>query len=160
MAIPLPGMIRNPAHHFDQVVDHSTAASFQNKLQQRHHPRIVDSFGYLLEKQVMPNLIKAGLEIHIDDSGFVLDHCLGYQVDCRLGSPLGSIAIRPSLRRFMQPSPYGRGFGLRGYSLAGPPLRSLSLRPGDSLTIPWMALSMGFRYSVSLLPAIQATGSL
>ena len=56
--------------------------------------------------------------------------------------------------------PTDRGLGLRGYSLSGPPLRSLSLRPGDSLTIPWMALSMGFRYSVSLLPAIQATGSL
>src|SRR5208337_3714908 len=60
----------------------------------------------------------------------------------------------------MLPSPCGRGLGLRGYSLSGPPLRSLSLRPGDSLTIPWMALSMGFRYSVSLLPAIPATGSL
>jgi hypothetical protein len=36
-------------------------------------------------------------------------------------------------------------------------MRSLSLRPGNSLTIPRMALSMGFRYLVSLLPAIQAT---
>ena len=75
----------------------SFAASFQNKLQQRHHPRIVDSFGYLLEKQVMPNMIKVGLEVHIDDLGFVAHHCLGYQVDCRLGSPLGSISIRPRL---------------------------------------------------------------
>ncbi len=39
-------------------------------------------------------------------------------------------------------------------------MRSLSLRPGGSLTIPKMALSMGFRSSVSLLPAIQATGLL
>src|SRR5271166_2803145 len=60
----------------------------------------------------------------------------------------------------MLPSPYDRGLSLRGLAFSGPPLRSLSLRPGDSLTIPWMALSMGFRYSVSLLPAIQATGSL
>ena len=37
---------------------------------------------------------------------------------------------------------------------------SLALRPGDSLTIPKIALSMGFRPSVSLLPAIQATGLL
>ncbi len=37
---------------------------------------------------------------------------------------------------------------------------SLSLRPGDSLTIPKMALSIGFKKSVSLLPAIQATGLL
>src|SRR6478736_3538190 len=31
------------------------------------------------------------------------------------------------------------------YILSGPPVRSLSLRPGDSLTIPRMASSMGFR---------------
>ena len=39
-------------------------------------------------------------------------------------------------------------------------MRSLSFRPGDSLTSLQIALSMGFRYSVSLLPAIQATGLL
>ena len=40
-------------------------------------------------------------------------------------------------------------------------MRSLALRPGDSLTIPKMALSMGFRDSVSPpLPAIHATGLL
>jgi hypothetical protein len=39
-------------------------------------------------------------------------------------------------------------------------MRSLSLRPGDSLTIPRMALSMGFRPLVSLQSAIQATGLL
>jgi hypothetical protein len=35
---------------------------------------------------------------------------------------------------------------------------SLALRPGDLLTILEMALSIGFRNSVSFLPAIQATG--
>ena len=39
-------------------------------------------------------------------------------------------------------------------------MRSLSLRPGNSLTILLMASSMGFRRSVSLPPAIQATGLL
>ncbi len=39
-------------------------------------------------------------------------------------------------------------------------MRSLPLRPGHSLTILLMALSMGFRDSVSLLPATQATGRL
>ena len=45
-------------------------------------------------------------------------------------------------------------------TLSGLPLRSLSLRPGDSLTILAMASLMGFRASVSLRPAIQATGRL
>ena len=48
--------------------------------------------------------------------------------------------------------------GLRGLSLSGPPVRSLPLRPGDSLTILPMASSMGFRVSVSLHPATRVTG--
>jgi hypothetical protein len=37
---------------------------------------------------------------------------------------------------------------------------SLTLRPGDSLTIPRMALSIGFIHFVSSMNAIQATGLL
>ena len=36
-------------------------------------------------------------------------------------------------------------------------MSSLSLRPGDSLTIPWMALSVGFIRFVSSTDATQAT---
>ena len=48
--------------------------------------------------------------------------------------------------------------GLRGLRISGPPLRSLPLRPGDSLTILAMAFSMGFSVSVSFHAAIQVTG--
>jgi len=68
------------------------------------------------------------------------------------------VSIR--FRLTMLPSPYGRGLDLRGFSLSGPPMRSLSLWPGDSLTSLKIALSMGFSYSVSLITAIQATGPL
>ena len=44
--------------------------------------------------------------------------------------------------------------------ISRPPLRSLSLRPDDSLTIPRMALSIDFQDSVSFLLTIQATGPL
>jgi len=46
------------------------------------------------------------------------------------------------------------------FGLSGPPLRSLALRPGDSLTTPTVASSMGFRASVSRRPAIRVTGLL
>jgi hypothetical protein len=62
------------------------------------------------------------------------------------------------LRRSVLPSPSGCGLGLRGFALSGPPPRSLALRPGDSPATPRLTVSMGFRHSVSLLPAIQATG--
>ena len=60
-------------------------------------------------------------------------------------------AASVSLRRSMQPSPYQRG-SASGVRVSGSPVRSLSLRPNDSLTIPTMALSIDFRSSVSFPP--------
>ena len=71
-----------------------------------------------------------------------------------------AVASPTSLRQPMLPSPFLRGLGLRNHVFSRPPLRSLALRPGDSLTNPKLALSMGFRPSVSLQSAIQATGPL
>ena len=45
-------------------------------------------------------------------------------------------------------------------SLTRPPVGSLALRPGDSLTVPKTALSIGFISFVSSTDAIQATGLL
>jgi hypothetical protein len=55
------------------------------------------------------------------------------------------LAVSISFRPNMLPSPHGCGLDLRGLSLSGPPMRSLSLWPGDSLTPLQDALSMGFR---------------
>ena len=66
-------------------------------------------------------------------------------------------------RRFSQSatihvaSPHEGRLGLWG-PVSRPFLRSLSLRPDDSLTIRKMALSIGFQDSVPFLLAIQATG--
>ena len=65
-----------------------------------------------------------------------------------------SVSPRPA----MLPSPRSRGLGLRIYSLSRPPVGSLALRPGDSLTIPKMALSVGFIRFVSSTDATPATG--
>src|SRR5262245_30283811 len=52
-------------------------------------------------------------------------------------------AASVSPRLVMLPSPHRRGLGLRSSFLSRPPLGSLTLRPGDSLTILMMALSVG-----------------
>ncbi|SRR6266480_3283522 len=49
-----------------------------------------------------------------------------------------------SPRHAMLPSPRSRELGLRIYFFSRPPVGLLSLRPGNSLTIPKMALSAGF----------------
>jgi len=60
----------------------------------------------------------------------------------------------------MLPSPSKRGLGFRCQSVFEPPTGSLALRPGDSLTILTMALSVGFIRFVSSTNATQATRSL
>ena len=73
-------------------------------------------------------------------------------------TPPECLAASVSLRRSMLPSPRGRGLGLQIYCVSGPLMGLLALRPGDSLTIPWMALSVGFIRFVSSTNATQATG--
>src|SRR5262249_9741738 len=69
-------------------------------------------------------------------------------------------AASARLRRSLLPSRRKHALSLRGLALSRLPLRSLTLRPGHSLTILLMAWSMGSRGSVSFRPAIQATGRL
>ena len=71
--------------------------------------------------------------------------------------PEGS-AASATLRRVLPPSPSAWGLGLRGLGLSGPARRSLTLRPGDSLTILSMAWSVGFRALISRRPATPVTG--
>ena len=70
----------------------------------------------------------------------------------RSDMPLRSVCAMPCCLR---PAIEGSAFGSK---FSRPPLGSLSLRPGDSLTIPRMALSVGFIRFVSSANATQATG--
>ena len=58
------------------------------------------------------------------------------------------------------PSPYSCRLGLRSFSFSRPHPRSFSLQPDNSHVSHGDRSSIGFRNSVSLLPAIQATGPL
>ena len=71
----------------------------------------------------------------------------------RSGLPLQSACDKSML-----PSPGDSGLGLQNSIFSRPPLGSLTLRPGDSLTILKMAVSIGFISFVSSTNAIQATG--
>ncbi len=60
-------------------------------------------------------------------------------------TPPERIDVSVRIRRFVLPSPEHRKLGFRRNKESRPPRGSLALRPGDSLTIPKMALSVGFR---------------
>ena len=70
--------------------------------------------------------------------------------------PAASVRLPPVLL----PSPRTKGLGLRDSFFSRPLVGSLALRPGDSLTIPGMAWSVGFLRFVSSAEATQATGVL
>ncbi len=74
-------------------------------------------------------------------------------------TPPECLAASVSLRQSMLPSPRRRGLGLQYlFSFSRPPVALLALRPGDLLTIPKMALSVGFIRFVSSTDATLATG--
>ena len=105
-----------------------------------------------------------------------------YDVPCSTGFPMGrgrfhqllSMSLSPCCpyypaevtRRVGQSAPCHAAFARpkrarpSGLILSRPPVGSLALRPGDLLTIPRMALSVGFIRFVSSANATQATGSL
>ena len=73
-------------------------------------------------------------------------------------TPAKGCASTVSLRRTLLPSLHPRELGLHSYFLSWPPVGSLALRPGDSLTILTMALSVSFTSFVSSTSVTQATG--
>lgn len=84
--------------------------------------------------------------------------------------PVPVLPLRPRRRgtavtrggRSLLPSPSVDGLGLRMLALTRLHLRSLALRPGDSLTTPRAALSMGFRsfgLPPDCHPSYRASGS-
>ena len=69
-------------------------------------------------------------------------------------TPPESPAATASMRQALLPSPYGCQLGLRGFALSGPPVHSLSLRPGDSLPSQgWLCRWASGRRFPSSLPS-------
>jgi hypothetical protein len=93
-----------------------------------------------------------------DEEGF--SSCLAHPCHrAAANTPPECLTASVKLRRSMLPSPFRCGLGPWSFRFSRPPMRSLALRPDDSLTIPKMALSIGFIRFVSSANAIQATGS-
>jgi hypothetical protein len=62
--------------------------------------------------------------------------------------------VPASVRISMLPSPYGNGLGLRCFRLSRPPVRSLALRPGDSLpSLRWRCRWASGHWFPSSLPS-------
>jgi hypothetical protein len=69
-----------------------------NHLEKMHHLSILYPLRYLLEQQRVLNVVKAGSQIDVDDSGLLLDDGFCHAVHRFMCSSFGSISIRSRLK--------------------------------------------------------------
>src|SRR5262245_38860672 len=69
----------------------------EHDLQQLHHVIVVDSFGYLSQQSVVPNVVEVAPQIKVYDACLVPNDCLGHAVDRFMSCLLGSVSKRSRL---------------------------------------------------------------
>src|SRR5262245_9573544 len=74
-----------------------STVGFQHNLQQVQHVIIVDSFRYLAQQSVVPNVVKVAPQINIYDACLLLNDCLRHAVDRFMSCLLVTIAKRSRL---------------------------------------------------------------
>src|SRR5262245_55466531 len=74
-----------------------STVGFQHNLQQVQHVIIVDSFRYLAQQSVVPNVVKVAPQINVYDACLLLNDGLRHAVDRFMSCLLGTIAKRARL---------------------------------------------------------------
>src|SRR5438477_12615445 len=62
-----------------------------------HDVLVVDPLSYFLQQPVMPDIIKVGSQIKVEDPRLPLSYCSSHSLDRVMCCPLGPISIRPRL---------------------------------------------------------------
>src|SRR6516165_8374144 len=62
-----------------------------------HDIRVVNPARHFLQQPVMPDIVKVGPQVKVENPRLPLDYCFGHALDCVMCCPLGSISIRPRL---------------------------------------------------------------
>ena len=73
------------------------ARGLQHQLEHVQHVRVIDPLCHLCQEQVMPDIVKVRLQIHVNDAGLVLHNRLRHAQDRVMGRALWAIAVRPRL---------------------------------------------------------------
>ncbi|HEX4548148.1 MAG TPA: recombinase family protein, partial [Pseudomonas sp.] len=73
------------------------ARSFQHDLQKVHDVLVVDPLSHFLQQPVMPDIVKVGSQIKVEDPRLPLSYCFRHSLDRVVCCPLGPISIRPRL---------------------------------------------------------------
>ena len=62
-----------------------------------HDVLIVDPLSHFLQQPVMPDIVKVGSQIKVEDPRLPLSYCSSHSLDRVMCCPLGPISIRPRL---------------------------------------------------------------
>ena len=73
------------------------ARSLQHNLQKVHDVRVVDPPRHFRQQPVVPNIVKVGAQIYVEDPRLPLDYRLGHSLDRIMCCPLGTISKRSRL---------------------------------------------------------------
>src|SRR5215469_7266095 len=70
------------------------ARSLQHDLQKVHDVRVINPLCHFSQQPVMPDIVKVGSQVKIEDARLPLHNCLGYSLDRVMCCPLGPISKR------------------------------------------------------------------
>ena len=73
------------------------ARSFQHDLQKMHDVRVINPLCHFFQQPVVPDIVKVGSQVKVEDARLPLDNCLGYSLDRVMCCPLGPISKRSRL---------------------------------------------------------------
>ena len=73
------------------------ARSFQHDLQKVHDVHVVDPPRHFRQQPVVPNIVKVGAQINVEDPRLPPDYRLGNSLDRTMSCPLGTISKRSRL---------------------------------------------------------------
>src|ERR1700751_5830847 len=71
--------------------------SFQHDLQKVHDVRVINPLRYFLQQPVVPDIVKVGSQVKVEDARLLVDNCLGDPLDRVMRRPLRPISKRPQL---------------------------------------------------------------
>src|SRR6516165_1058760 len=62
-----------------------------------HDVRVVNPPRHFLQQPVMPDIVKVGPQVKVENPRLPLDNCFGHALDGAMCCPFGPIAVRPRL---------------------------------------------------------------
>src|SRR4029077_14403127 len=62
-----------------------------------HDVRVINPPRHFLQQPVMPDIVKVGPQVNIENPRLPLDYCFSHALDCVMCCPLGPISVRPRL---------------------------------------------------------------